>query len=83
MRIIFPTRPEIKYPWENIFQTFNVNTTCWGTQSLTHMGPKLWRSIPVELKKLPYVEFKKAIRAWKPMCSCNICQQYIQGLGYI
>ena len=23
----FPTRPEIKSPWENIFQTFNVNTT--------------------------------------------------------
>ena len=77
MRHIFPTRPEIKYPWENIFQTFNVNTTSRGTQSLTHTGPKLWRPIPIELKKLPFAKFKKAMRAWKPICSCNICRQYI------
>ena len=22
MRLVFPTKPEVKYPWENIFQTF-------------------------------------------------------------
>ena len=26
MRLVFPTKPSVNYPWENIFQTFNVRT---------------------------------------------------------
>ena len=51
MRLVFPTRPEVKYPWENIFQTFNVRTVTWGTESLSHLGPKIWALIPLKLKK--------------------------------
>ena len=41
-RLVFPTKPDVKYPWENIFQTFNVRTVSWGTETLSHLGPKIW-----------------------------------------
>ncbi len=64
MRLIFPTKPNINYPWGNIFKTFNVS---WGTESLSHLGPKIWNIIPLELKKLrSLAKFKKSIRLWKP-----------------
>ena len=66
MRLVFPTKPSIKYPWENIFQTFNVRTVAWGTETLSHLGPKIWSLIPLALKKLPFSKFKRAIRLWKP-----------------
>ena len=72
MRLVFPTRPHVKYPWQSIFQTFNVRTAAWGTESLYHLGPKIWEIIPLNFKKLQKLsEFKKAIRLWKPeKCPC-------------
>ena len=71
MRLVFPTRPQIKYPWENIFQTFNIKTVNWGSETLAHLGPKIWQMIPISLKKLPFSNFKKQIRTWKPVkCPC-------------
>ena len=84
MRLIFPTNAYMKYPWENIFQTFNVKTVWWGTETLYHLGPKIWRSLPLTLKKLPSLsKFKKAIRLWKPNCPCRICKVYIHGVGFV
>ena len=83
MRHVFPTKSNIKFPWENIFKTFNVRTTSWGTESLYHIGPKIWSNIPTELKKLPFFKFKKEIRLWKPICPCRLCKTFIPGLGFI
>ena len=65
-RLTFPTKPDIKYPWENIFKTFNVRTVSWGTETLSHLGPRIWSLIPLEFKKLKYLKFKEKIRSWKP-----------------
>ena len=84
MRLVFPTRPQIKYPWENIFQTFNIKTVNWGSETLAHLGPKIWQMIPISLKKLPFSNFKKQIRTWKPVkCPCRICKFYLYGVGFI
>ena len=85
MRLIFPTKIGIKYPWNNIFQTFNVRTVSWGTETLSHLGPKIWNLIPLELKKLRTLsKFKKSIRLWKPeKCPCRMCKTYIQDVGFI
>ena len=85
MRPIFPTRREIKYPWENIFQTFNVRTVAWGTESLSHLGPKIWSIIPLKLKKLSSLhKFRNAIRVWKPSnCPCRLCKVYIASVGFV
>ncbi len=87
MRLVFPTKPSIKYPWENIFQTFNVRTVAWGTETLSHLGPKIWSLIPLiplALKKLPFSKFKKAVRLWRPEgCPCRMCKFYLAGVGFI
>ena len=85
MRLVFPTKPEVKYPWENIFQTFNVRTVAWGTESLSHLGPKIWALIPLKLKKFSSLyKFKSAIREWKPSnCPCRLCKFYLASVGFI
>ena len=85
MRLVFPTKPGVKYPWENIFQTFNVRTVAWGTESLSHLGPKIWSLLPLELKKLPSLKrFKNAIKHWKPSkCPCRLCKFYLASVGFI
>ena len=85
MRLVFPTKPNIDYPWENIFQTFNIKTVTWGSESLSHLGPKIWSLLPISLKKIPVLhKFKKEIRLWKPInCPCRICKYYLSGVGFI
>ena len=85
MRLILPTKLGILYPWNDIFQTFNVRTVSWGTETLSHLGPKIWNLIPLELKKLRSLsKFKKSIRLWKPeKCPCRMCKTYIQGVGFV
>ena len=84
MRLVFPTKPSIKYPWEDIFQTFNVRTVTWGTETLFHLGPKIWKIIPLKLKMIPTLKrFKKSIRLMKPeKCPCRICKYYLHGVGF-
>ena len=84
MRLVFPTKENVYYPWEDIFKTFNVKTVYWGTETLSHIGPKIWTIIPTSLKKLPYKEFRKAIRSWNPdKCPCRICKYYLHGVRFI
>ena len=84
MRLVFPTKPGVEYPWENIFQSFNVRTVAWGTESLSHLGPKIWSLIPLTIKKLPFLRFLNAIRLWKPdKCPCRLCKVYLHGVGFI
>ena len=85
MRMVFPTKSNINYPWENIFQTCNIKTVTWGSESVSHLGPKIWSMIPLPLKKLPVIhKFRKEIRLWKPVnCPCRICKFYLAGVGFI
>ena len=84
MRLVFPTKENVHYPWENIFKTSNVKTVHWGTETLSHIGPKIWMIIPQATKKLPFKEFKMAIRLWNPEgCPCRMCRYYLHGVGFI
>ena len=51
MKLVFPLKPQGKYVWENIFQTHNIKTVSWGSETLGHIGPKIWSIIPKELKR--------------------------------
>ena len=64
MRWVFPTKPSIRYPWEDIFQTFNVRAVTWGTETLFHLGLKIWNSIPLKIKLLLTLNiFKKLVQS--------------------
>ena len=86
MSKVFPLKETVKYCTKNIFATRNVHTVKYGTESLAHLGPKVWAIIPSELKNdtNSLNEFKNKIKTWKPdKCPCNLCKVYIAGVGYI
>ena len=43
-------KENVHYPREDIFKTFNVKTVYWGTETLSHIGPKIWKIVPMSLK---------------------------------
>ena len=84
MNLILPLNSDSNYPGENTFKTFNVKTVSWGTETLAHLGPKIWSIVPNDMKKFSLSKFTKKIRKWKPIkCPCRICKTYIQNLGYV
>ena len=58
-----------------------------GKNSCCYFGPKLWNELlPKELKTIEELEeFKDKVRKWIPtkeICRCNLCLDYIAGVGY-
>ena len=84
MDFIFPLNFRAIYPGESVFQTFNVKTVSWGTETLAHLGPKIWSIVPNDMKKFSLSKFTKKIRNWKPVkCPCRICKTYVHNLGFV
>ena len=56
-----------------------------GQETLRFLGPKIWDIIPGSIKEAPSLTiFKNKIKNWIPEdCSCKLCKDYVQGLGYI
>ena len=67
------------------FQTINVHTVRYGTESLSFMANKIWPLIPTAIKNSPTLEsFKAAIKLWKTKdCPCRLCKAYVQQIGFI
>ena len=85
MKLVFPLENKSRFPNQNIFVTSNVKTVSWGTESLRHIGPKIWQKIPNSIKILKTLNlFKNKIREWKPEnCPCRLCKSFISGVGFI
>ena len=68
-----------------MFKTRNVKSVRYGTETLAHLGPKIWSIIPGDIKEEePLKLFTKKIKQWKPeSCPCKLCEMYVRGLGYI
>ena len=62
-----------------------IHSTCFGVESVTNLGAKIWNLIPNTLKELDSLStFKTKIKIWKPDdCPCRICKKYIAGVGFI
>ena len=54
-------------------------------ESIKFLGPKIWESLPNNLKNKESIEsFKMAIKGWKPeSCPCRLCKTYLQNIGYL
>ena len=52
------------------------NTSKYGLKSFVHDGPRIWNSLPNEMRKIVnYGEFRRLIRNWDgPSCNCSICR---------
>ena len=85
MSIIFPTKNNILYCSKNKFKTRNVHSVKYGTETLAHLGPKIWALVPDDIKREESViGFKTKIKNWSPAdCPCKLCKIYVHGVGYI
>ena len=70
---------------ERCWQTFNVRTVAYGTETLLYRGRETWQLLPEELKNstsLP--DFRRKIKKWQPVgCACRLCKVYIHSVGFI
>ena len=85
MSLIFPLKETINYHSRNAFVTRNVHTVRYGTETLSHLGPKIWSIIPKNIRELKSLkQFKINIKLWKPdKCPCRLCKTYIPGVGFL
>ena len=67
------------------FQTRNINTVYYGTETISFRGPKIWDIIPQNIKKSQHIKiFKAKIKRWKSEgCDCRICKIFIPNFGFL
>ena len=84
MNSILPLKTNLRYPTKMTFQSRNVKTVSYGTESLAHLGPKIWTLVPDDMKKFSLSKFSKMIRKWIPVkCPCRLCKVYVKNLGFV
>ena len=67
------------------FQVPRSRTVHMGDDSLRHLGPLIWNTVPSDLKNSSTLNsFRENIKKWRPsQCPCRLCKPYIQGIGYL
>ena len=64
------------------WETSNVRTVHYGTETVLFRGPKRWEMIPVYIKDSTNLNvFKTKRKQWKPLdCTCRLCRTYIHSV---
>ena len=66
------------------FKSRNVRTVRYGIETASFVGPRIWNSIPFEIKEPTSLHiFKSKIKNWTLNCPCKLCKNYFQHLGYL
>ena len=67
------------------WETHNVRTVIYGTETIRYRGPKTWDLVPTKIEECKSLrEFKDKIKQWKPEgCTCRLCKSYIHNIGFI
>ena len=70
---------------EKVWETGNVRTPLYGTETISYCGPEIWKYVPNDIKNFKTLkEFKNKIKIWKPVgCTCRLCKKFIPSLGYL
>ena len=83
---LFPTY-ENSYNLRNYicWQTTNVRTDGYGTETLLFRGQKTWQLLLDTIKNAESLtSFKNQVKKWTPIgFTCKLCKTYINNLGYI
>ena len=85
MKQILPLKESNRYCSRFPFQSRNLHTVTYGTETISSLGPKIWHIIPDSIKNITALdEFKSKIKKWKPdLCPCRLCKTYIDGVGFV
>ena len=67
------------------FHQTSVKSVWNGLETVSYLGPKIWKMVPEEIKQKPSLSaFKIEIKRWKlENCPCRICKKYLPGVGFI
>ena len=83
----FFKKRELRYNLRNQlgFVRDKANTTHYGTESITILGPKIWDIIPSDIKNAGTLNsFKINIKKWKvENCPCRRCKTFVRDLGFL
>ena len=84
-KIDYNENNETVYTKKSNYRLQKTNTTSFGLQSFRSLGPKIWAMIPNELKNIKSLSvFKEKLKDLTfDKCPCNICREYVDGVGYI
>ena len=76
--------PNYNFRYEKA-KSVHIRTVHYGTETLTYLGPKIWKELPDKCKEATSLShFKIEIKKWIPRnCPCRICKTYIPGVGFI
>ena len=83
--IFFSRDHEINLRSHQDLKVPSINSVLQGKNSLRYFGPVIWNSIPIDIRKSEnlYI-FKSKIKTWNPeSCTCRLCKEYLDGVGYI
>ena len=58
MNLVFPLRTGKQYPRSNAFNSRHVSKVGCGTETLSHLGPKIWAMVPDDFKRFSLSKFK-------------------------
>jgi len=85
MSLVFPLKENINYCSKQKFKTRNIHTVKYGTETLAHLGPKIWALVPESIKNTKSLnDFKTKIKRWNAVgCPCKLCRTYVNGVGYV
>ena len=65
------------------FKMRKVHSVYNGTETLSHLGPKMWCFIPHETRKsVSLGDFQPKIKKWTPS-NCRLCKKYLHQVGFI
>ena len=87
MKEVFPFNENTSYNTRNKrkFHSRAIKSVVFGSEMLSHLAPKIWELVPVEIKNVESVaSFNRAIKKWKPInCPCRLCRTYVSEAGLV
>ena len=67
------------------FETRNIKSVYYGSETISFIGPKIWELLPSNIKDSENLNiFKSNIKSWKPEnCPCRLCRLHIADIGLL
>lgn len=67
----------------NLHIISKVKPVRYGTETISHLGPKIWHLLPEEYKEIDSLS-RRTISDWEANeCPCRLRRTYIKHLGFI
>ena len=87
MKDVISSNNNLSYSTRNrrTFHSRPIRSIIYGSETLSHLAPKIWELVPTHMKSLQSIAFfKSAIKKWKPSdCPCCLCRTYIFQVGFV